>query len=181
MAGGSGKVGSSFHSAPPIRRWAMPNRSSLAAGLLFTLLLIPCAISATEAVATPESWLEEVAPLIGTGEREAFLRITDEGQRQEFVRKFWAARDPYPQTARNELQEGWTERLAEARRRWGSVEDDRARSLLLRGEPDSTFKASCPDAPLYEVWIYEASFRVKHRVSLIFTLDSGVARLWRPG
>ncbi|HYN23019.1 MAG TPA: VWA domain-containing protein, partial [Thermoanaerobaculia bacterium] len=159
----------------------MPNRSSLAAGFLFTLLLIPFALSATEAVAAPESWLEEVAPLIGTGEREAFLRIADEVQRQEFVRKFWVARDPYPQTARNELQEGWTERLAEARRRWGSVEDDRARALLLRSEPDSTFKASCPGAPQYEVWIYEASFRVKHRVSLIFTLDSGVARLWRPG
>jgi VWFA-related protein len=161
----------------------MPNRSSLTAGFFFLSLLIPSAFLAAEEAASTasESWLDEVSLLLGTGERQAFLRLVDEAQRQEFVRRFWQVRDPYPQTERNELQEGWNERRAQAHQRWGGLDDDRAQALLLRGEPDSTFEASCPGSPIYEVWIYEPSFGMKHRSVLVFLLGGGPARIWRPG
>lgn len=126
-----------------------------------------------------EAWLDEVSLLIGNAEREAYLRLSSE-EKQDFVRRFWEVRDPFPQTDRNELQEGWTARLAEARQRW-ELGDDRSRALLLGGEPDSSFEAACPGAPVYEFWVYEPTFQVKHRSVLVFMLGGGAAKLWQPG
>jgi len=153
----------------------MPSRSFVPCYLLSLFLCIPLL-----AEDPADSWLEDVAPLLGTGEREAFLRLSDEAQKQEFIRRFWQVRDPYPQTERNELQEGWSQRLAEARQHWG-LGDDRSRAFLLRGEPDSSFEGSCPGAPVYEVWIYESNFRAKYRSVLVFTLGGDAAKLWQPG
>lgn len=125
-----------------------------------------------------DSWLDDVALLIGNSEREAYLRL-GEAERQEFVRRFWEVRDPYSQTERNELLEAWTARQTEAQR-W-EPGDDRSRALLLRGEPSATFEGSCPGTPIYEFWVYEPTFQVKHRSVLIFTLGSGAAKLWQPG
>lgn len=150
----------------------MPSRSFLPFCLFSLFVCVP--------LLADDSWLDDVAPLIASGEREAFLRLADDAERQEFVRRFWQVRDPYPQTERNELQEGWTKRLARSRERWG-LDDDRSRALLLRGEPDASFEASCPGAPIYEVWVYEPNFRVKHRSVLVFTLGGGAAKLWLPG
>ena len=149
----------------------MPNRSVLP----FFLSLFLCLPLA----AADSAWLDEVSLLIGNAEREAYLRLADEAERQDFIRRFWEVRDPYSQTERNELQEGWTTRLAEAQQRW-EPGDDRARALLLRGEPDSTFEASCPGAPVYELWVYEPTFQVKHRSVLVFMPGGGAAKLWQP-
>ena len=146
---------------------------------LVSFLLIPPAASAAD------DWLDEVAPLIGAAERETFLHLPDPAQRDEFVQRFWQVRDPFPRTERNELQESWSERLAEARTRWGSLQDERARALLLRGEPDSTFEASCPgvaEGRRVEVWTYEPGFGSKSRMVFVFLRDgSGPGRLWQPG
>ncbi|HVG09427.1 MAG TPA: VWA domain-containing protein [Thermoanaerobaculia bacterium] len=141
----------------------------------FLLSLFLCAPLAAE-----DPWLDDVALLIGNAEREAYLQVPGEAERQEFIRRFWEVRDPFPQTGRNELQEAWTARMAEARQRW-ALDDDRSRALLLRGEPDTSFDASCPGAPLYEIWVYEPTFQVKHRSVLVFSLADGTAKLWQPG
>jgi Ca-activated chloride channel homolog len=138
----------------------------------FLLSLFFCAPLVAE-----DGWLDDVALLIGTAEREAYLQLPGEAERQEFTRRFWEVRDPFPQTERNELQEAWTARLAEARR-W-QPGDDRSRALLLRGEPDTSFEGSCPGSPIYEFWVYEPTFQVKHRSVLVFTIGS-TAKLWQP-
>jgi Ca-activated chloride channel family protein len=152
----------------------MPRPSALRA-FLVSFLLLPLT-----ALAASDTWLDEVAPLIGTAERETYLQLSDPGLKDKFVQRFWQARDPFPQTKRNELQEGWTERLAEARTRLGSLEDARSRALLLRGEPDSSFEVSCPGVaggqPV-EVWRYEPGFRTKYRTVFVFL----GRRLWQPG
>lgn len=152
----------------------MPKRTFLSVCLLLSFLGAP--------LAAHESWLNDVALLIGDAERDAYLRLTGEAERQEFIRRFWGVRDPFPQTGRNELRESWTARLAEARQRW-EPGDDRSRALLLGGEPDASFEASCPGSPAYELWVYEPTFQVKHRSVLVFTLGSGAggtAKLWQP-
>lgn len=153
-------------------------RSFLPSFLFFSLLsLFPLSTRA-------QTWLDDVEPLIAPGEREAFGQLAGEAERQEFIRQFWKVRDPYPQTGRNELQESWGPRLAEARKRWGGLDDPRSRALLLRGEPGETFEASCPTAPgtpVHEVWVYEAGFGVKQRSVLVFRRDGGRATLWTPG
>lgn len=129
------------------------------------------------------SWLEEVDPLVTHREREMFLRLHGESEREAFIQGFWQARDPYPQTSRNELKEQWEHRLQEVQRRWGTPKDDRARVFLLHGEPSSSFEASCPQAGTFEVWSYEPRFREKARSVLVFwrSRPNGPARLWSPG
>lgn len=127
------------------------------------------------------SWLDDVDPLITPREREVFLRLTNEGDRQAFIQRFWQARDPYPETVRNEARERWEERLAEARRRWPDGRDERVRILLVNGEPGSVIEAQCAGVPL-EAWIYEPRFQVKYRTVLVFTEGGGSpAHLWHPG
>ncbi|MES1245905.1 MAG: VWA domain-containing protein [Acidobacteriota bacterium] len=159
----------------------MPRQVHVSAFLL-SLLLIPRIAHAAD------SWLDEVAPLIGAAERETFLKLSGSAERERFVQRFWQVRDPFPRTQRNELQENWAERLAEARTRWGSLDDERAQALLLRGEPDSTFEASCPgvaEGGRVEVWTYEPGFGEKSRMALVFlraaNASEGPTRIWRPG
>jgi len=128
------------------------------------------------------SWLEEVNPLITPREREAFLSLAADADREAFVRRFWEVRDPYPETPRNEAKERWDTRLAEARQRWGGTRDDRARVFLLKGEPDSIFPGTC-DGTALELWTYEPGFQVQYRIVLAFLSGpaGGPSQLWRPG
>src|SRR5262245_29733109 len=129
----------------------------------------------------PQAWLSEVDSLITPREREAFLGLTQEADRQAFIQRFWQVRDPYPETARNEARERWQERLAEARRRWSDPQDERTRIFLVSGEPDAVFQTRCAGVPI-EVWDFQPRFQTKYRTLIIFTGgESGPAHLWHPG
>ena len=150
-------------------------------------LLVP-APSGAEPATGSQTFLENVDLLIAPREREAFLELPGDAERQAFIRLFWEVRDPYPETPRNELEERWTVALPEARRRWGTLDDDRARVFLLQGESTSSFTTRCAShSEDLEFWVYEPRFRVKHRSVLVFRTGDGTghsqgpARLWRPG
>jgi GWxTD domain-containing protein len=141
--------------------------------LLFLLPLLTQTVQA--------AWLDDVGLLITPRERETFLALSDEDDRQAFIQRFWQVRDPYPETPRNEAKERWDERLREVRRRWSDAGDDRARVYLLNGDPAESFEVTCSGVPL-EIWNYPARFQVKFRTVLIFLRDGAApARLWRPG
>ena len=137
-----------------------------------------------ELPAAYRAWLEEVEALITARERAAFLDLGGEVERQAFVRRFWQVRDPHGATAANELEQRWTRRVPEARRRWGTLADERARVFLLQGEPSARFESACPgvETPRFEVWIYEPGFQVRYRTAFLFAAPAAApARLWRPG
>lgn len=141
------------------------------------------ATAATELSSKHRSWLEEVEPLISPKEKEAFLGLRRDYQRDAFIRRFWEVRDPFPKTARNELAERWEERVRLARERFNGLAGDRARMLLLNGEPPDVFKASCIELlqPL-EIWSYPGTDRIRDPFSLVFIQGQGVGgyRLWYP-
>jgi len=128
-------------------------------------------------------WLLEVDPLITTKERVEFLKLEKDYQRHAFIRHFWRSRDPYPQTARNELKDRWDSRLELVRARYGSLGDDRARVFLLHGPPQNGFQVRCTTtrSPA-EVWLYSESDHVDFPFLLIFVRQRGVgeARVYRP-
>jgi len=126
-------------------------------------------------------WAEDLDLLATDREKNLFSGLQGDSERQLFLQQFWQARDPFPQTSRNELREEWESRLSEARRRWRGLGDERARVFLLRGDPASRFESQCPSGSL-EVWTYEPGFREKYRTVLIFlSSEGGPMRLWRPG
>jgi VWFA-related protein len=164
----------------------MPRRDLRSIFVLFSLISFLGLSPRASADTLPErdrAWLEEVDPLVTKRERDVFTGLRAETEREAFIEGFWQARDPFPQTPRNELREEWESRLTEAQRRFGGLADDRSRVFLLRGSPTSSFQADCPGAGDYEVWVYEPRFRDKLRTVLVFRRGAeGVpARLWRPG
>ena len=131
------------------------------------------------------AWLDEVAPLISERERQVFLSLTRDYQRDDFIQKFWDVRDPSPETPRNELRDAWEERLKLAQERFGNVVEDRARALLIHGEPAHVFLSRCLEVvqPL-EIWAYDRTPHVRRGFTLVFVQDGratrGRFRLWAP-
>ena len=129
------------------------------------------------------TWLEEVSVLISKEERTAFLKITEDYQRDAFIERFWQVRDPYPDTARNELRERWDDRVRDAKQNFGSLTEDRARMLLLNGTPNAVITARCGVVawPL-QIWYYDGSERIRDKFFLFFVQRWGVGgfRLWQP-
>lgn len=165
---------------------------SLAPGLAFRLAAAPSEQAASGAATPGEAplsakhreWLELVAPLIDDKEREAFLALRKDYQRDAFVRRFWEVRDPYPQTQRNELQESWEDRAKVVRERLGGYSEDRARILLINGEPNEIFKGRCSQFLPLEIWSYSGTERLKGQFSVVFVSrggsPNGPFQLWGP-
>lgn len=166
--------------------------------LLATLLLLatpthadtPAPTSApapSTPLTTPQKdWLEEVAPLITDAEHDAFLSLEEDYQRRAFIEEFWRVRDPFPDTARNELRERWEERAAAARQRFDSLADPRARVFLVNGEPAVIFPSRCGALlqPL-EIWHYRnGSEVIRSAFYVVFERRGGrdgpTYRLWSP-
>ncbi|MEM7583143.1 MAG: VWA domain-containing protein [Acidobacteriota bacterium] len=132
------------------------------------------------------TWLENVDLLITEAEREVFLAIKEDYQRDSFIRRFWKVRDPFTRTGRNELQEAWEARAARARQLFENVTSARAQMMLTFGEPSRRNRFTCSDVirPL-EVWEYvEGSDRIVGYFTLVFMgfekHDRGLRSLWEP-
>lgn len=148
--------------------------------LSFPLFIVAAAADG-ERIA-PRGWSEDLDLLATDREKNLFSKLQGDSERQMFLQQFWQARDPFPQTSRNELREEWESRLLEVRRRWNGLEDARSRAFLLRGAPSSSFESRCPASGIFEIWTYEPAFQEKYRTVLVFLLSAdGQARLWRPG
>lgn len=127
-------------------------------------------------------WLEDVRWLIPKAERKAFLKLEKDHQRDAFIRRFWQARDPYPDTARNEFRDAWYARLEYAEETYGNTSEDRARLLIYQGAPDVGFEYECPVRlwPL-EIWRYDEPEGMPGPVYTIFFQNRGAGpmRLWQ--
>ena len=147
----------------------------------------PAADAPAELAARYRDFLAEAAPLISDEERAAFLALKQDYQREAFIRRFWQVRDPYPQTARNELLDRWSERTTLARERYGDLAEDRAKVLLLLGEPLEVLPSRCSDLLLpLEIWAYPGPERGgRGGFTLVFVQPQGAVRgryrLWSPG
>src|SRR4051794_19365799 len=80
-------------------------------------------------------WLQVVDLLITDEEIATFLALDKDYQRDAFIKQFWAVRDPYKSTARNEFRDRWEVNIEQAKALFGGLTDDRAKVLLLNGVP----------------------------------------------
>jgi VWFA-related protein len=128
-------------------------------------------------------WLEVVELLILPEERDAFLDLEKDYQRDAFVRRFWEARNPNPGTGSNSFQVRYLTRYSEAIGLYKSMRDDRARFYALHGEPSDVESTDCGLLlwPL-EIWTYGYSEVLHRGFKAIFYQSSGAGpfRLWRP-
>lgn len=128
-------------------------------------------------------FLEDADLLITKVEKKAFLALEKDYQREAFIRAFWKARDPYPETLRNEFEVEWRRRLDERKVRYPEKVDDRGRIYQLKGEPLSIYNTDCGLFLLpIEIWIYPSGKNGVSTFTFLFRRPaaSGPYRLWRP-
>jgi Ca-activated chloride channel family protein len=130
-----------------------------------------------------QEWLEVVELLITENERDAFLELENDYQRDAFIRRFWEARNPDPGSHSNRYQEVFLQQRAEALSRFKTMRDDRARLFTLHGEPGEVEEMDCGLVlwPL-EIWRYGYSQALGRGFKVIFLQSGGGGpfRLWRP-
>jgi VWFA-related protein len=126
-------------------------------------------------------WLRTVELLITDEELASFLALEKDYQRDAFINHFWEVRDTYKSTARNEFRARWEANVQVALTAFGSLEDDRARVLLLNGPPSGRVVSTCSSIiwPL-EVWFYVGSDRMRSEFVVVFyrKWGAGPFRVW---
>jgi GWxTD domain-containing protein len=108
--------------------------------------------------------------LMTSNEQGVYSTLTVEGKRN-WLRQFWAKRDPTPGTLRNEEHEAFQRLVAEANRRFregGSTaipgwRTDRGRVFIKYGQPDEVLERhQSASSPPYEVWKYTRGRPLKY-------------------
>lgn len=108
--------------------------------------------------------------LMTESEQGLFPTLSPDGKRS-YLRQFWGRRDPTPGTARNEVQEDYYRRIADANQRFregGSAQipgwrTDRGRIFLKYGAPDEVLsRPQASSANPYEVWKYTRGRALKY-------------------
>ena len=127
-----------------------------------------------------QDFLAQVEWLITEDEESIFRSLTRDYHRDEFVKRFWQVRDPFPRTQRNELLEAIDKGYRIARDRYEDLSEDRARIMVLNGEPERTFRMSCELIRSLEVWHYRASSIVRGEFYAVFQRVGGRYQLWSP-
>ncbi len=98
-------------------------------------------------------WLDQDVTYIITGEeRKAFLQLSTDEERENFIESFWQRRDPTPDTIENEYKEEHYRRIAYANEHYASGipgwKADRGRIYITFGPPDEI--ESHPSGGMYE-------------------------------
>lgn len=127
-------------------------------------------LAAWQSTATPAQensrpymmWLnEDVAYIISPPERETFVALRNNEEREKFILQFWKRRDPTPGTEQNEFKEEHYRRIAYSNDRFKTPsiagwKTDRGRIYIIYGPSDE--KESHPSGrnggPPEENWLY---------------------------
>lgn len=102
----------------------------------------PLAAQTAEELRGPfQRWLDEDVPYIITSEeRQAFVQLTTDAEREDFIESFWRQRDPTPDSIANEYKAEHYRRIAYSNDRFTARipgwQTDRGRTYILLGPPD---------------------------------------------
>jgi GWxTD domain-containing protein len=158
------------------------------------ILILLAAFAFPEEKLTPaqKTWLEDVAPIITPTERDVFLKLPTEGEREKFIRFFWRQRDPLPDTRENEFYKEYMGRVRFADQYFGigsfkrGSQTERGYFYLALGKPlERNIFATFSDLWPLELWFYkgEEQYGLPPYFYLIFYQPEGLGdyRLYYPG
>lgn len=131
-----------------------------------------------------KKWLdEEVGYIISNREREVFLQLETDRERELFVEAFWKHRDPTPGTPENESKKEHYSRINYANRKFGRAaskagwRSDRGRIYIILGEPRHISRFA-GESQIYnnEIWFYQGltKFGLPPGFNLVFYQKEGV-------
>jgi GWxTD domain-containing protein len=144
--------------------------------VLFLIALLTSQYGAATVALPPEynRWIsEDVRWIISAQEKEAFLKLATNEERDHFVVEFWERRNPNPGGKENLFKEEHYRRLAFSNDHFAAKlpgwETDRGHVYIVYGPPDSIDKyPSAGSNPPEEVWNYRRMPGAHSDVSLRF-------------
>jgi len=163
--------------------------------LMLTVFLCLYGVAEKKAKDLPplhKKWLEEeVVYIITPIEKEVFLKLATDRERDRFIDAFWKHRDPTPATPENEFRTEHFRRLNYANHFFGREspkpgwKTDRGRMYILLGEPNDVqrFEGKTMTYPA-EIWFYQGKIDLglPPGFHLVFFQEggSGEYRLYSP-
>lgn len=128
-------------------------------------------------------WIEEdVVYIITDKEKDVFLQLSTDREREIFIEAFWKARDPDPNTPKNEFREEHYRRIAYANQWYGrdtpgpGWRSDMGRIYIILGEPKSVEKhENLPEVYPTIIWFFDnmASSGLPGSFSVVFFKKNG--------
>src|SRR5438309_10964800 len=137
-----------------------------------------------------KKWLDEdVRWIITDEEKSAFMQLSNDEERDQFIEAFWQRRDPTPDTEENEFKEEHYRRIAYANEHFAAGipgwKTDRGRTYVVFGPPDeieSHAGGGVYERPMdegggttstfpFEVWRYRYTEQLGQEVNLEFVDD----------
>ena len=163
----------------------------LSLSLLAATVALAAAPKAEKLSPELQTWLEDVSPILTKIERAVFNRLQANADRAKFVRFFWRMRDPYPDTAENEFQKEFEERVRFADQNFGHYspkrgsQTDRGYFYVVLGKPlERTFYTTQSSLWPLELWFYKGAeeYGLPSYFYLIFYQPDGIGdfRLYSP-
>ncbi len=166
----------------------------IAAAVLFFASAFP-SVAQKPAAGLPEKyriWLdEEVLYIITPTERDVFLKLQTDRERDLFSEAFWKHRDPTPDSPLNEVKNEHYRRINYVNRYYGRSagkpgwKTDRGRIYIILGEPNDVqrFEGKTTIYPA-EIWFYQnkEGLRLPLGFNLVFFQEGGAGdyRLYSP-
>ncbi len=138
-----------------------------------------------------QDWLDLVSYIIHPKEKEVFLELSGNRDRDLFIEAFWRQRDPTPGTPENEFKDEHLKRFQEANEKFSRYsvrpgwKTDQGRIYITLGEPASVerYEGNTKIVPC-EIWSYYGDVErgLPAHFSLVFYLRSnaGEPRLYNP-
>ncbi len=110
-------------------------------------------------------WLEgDVAYIISKEEKEVFLKLTRDDDREKFIERFWELRNPTPGAPTNPYKDEHYRRLAYANQHFGRESGtegwraDQGRVYITLGPPQQrAFYTNYANLRPFEIWFYSSS------------------------
>ena len=131
-----------------------------------------------------KEFLELVDLIITDQEREVFLQITDNYQKDRFIESFWRRRSIDSSGIRTDYQAVHTHRVQIAKEQFKHANSERSKMLIINGPPDAVIAIDCPEVYVpIQIWYYDRLEAVKSKAYLIFYTPYGVGpeyKLWLP-
>jgi Ca-activated chloride channel family protein len=128
-------------------------------------------------------FLIDVEPIISPTERDTFLRLDTEPQRDVFIDDFWRRRDAIAGTTNNAARSEYYHNLDFVKDNFGQVSSDRGRIYLVHGPPNAIYDIKCPSyyVPI-QIFHYARLENFGSDFRLLFYMPNGhnEYRLWDP-
>jgi Ca-activated chloride channel family protein len=128
-------------------------------------------------------FLEDVEPIMLDQERDTFLIMESDAQRDLYIADFWHRRDLTEGTPSGAFQKIYYDRLATAKEQFKSLHSDRGRAYVIHGAPNEIYTPQpCDLFQPMEQWTYRDLKGLEKQGRFLFYLPRGRDDyvLWQP-